>query len=140
MSAWGAGSFDNDWALAWTGELLKSENASLVRATLNRALRHEGTKPEHWQPEKLSADLAAQALAAAEIVAAWNGQPLINMPYDVARWLEWNRPFFEPELVALAGQAVAKVKTESRLKELWGEANASQWLDAVTDLEQRLSV
>lgn len=130
MSAWGAGTFENDSALTWIGDLLKSKDASLVRATLNRVVEYN---------EKLPTDLATQALAAAEIVAAWHRQPLINLPYEVAVWLERNRSSFETELIVLARQAVAVVKTDSKLKELWGEGNASQWLAAVTDLEQRLS-
>ena len=145
MGAWGAGSFENDSALDWIGDLLESKDASLIRATLNRAMEHDDTKRTSFlgivrrRPEKLPADVATQALAAAEIVAAWHGQPLAKLPKGTAEWLKQHMSSFEPKLVALAQQAVNEVKTNSELKALWEEGDASQWQNAVMDLEQRLS-
>ena len=42
--------------------------------------------------------------------------------------------------VSLAAQAVAIVKTNSELKELWEEGDANKWREMVEDLERRLTV
>jgi len=48
MGTWGADSFQNDWALDWLGDLCESGDASLIRATLNRAVEHD--RPEKDRP------------------------------------------------------------------------------------------
>ena len=91
MGTWGAGSFQNDWALDWLGGLRESVDASHVRAALSSVVEHGGTK--HSRPsilerlrgrrrhsDWLTARVAAKALAAAEIVAAWRGHPAANLP------------------------------------------------------------
>lgn len=149
MGAWGANSFENDWAMDWLSNLRESGDASLLRTALSRVVEHGGTK--HSSPsllerlrglsrhtDWLKASDASRALAAAEIVAAWLGHPRPNLPEGTAVWIQKNAPSFQPDLVPLARQAVAIVKTNSELKDLWEEGDPTKWKTAVDDLEQRL--
>ena len=51
MGAWGIGSFENDEALDWLSDLVASGDASVIES----------------------------ALAAADVVAAWNGHPAVRI-------------------------------------------------------------
>lgn len=45
----------------------------------------------------------------------------------------------EPSLVGLALKTIARIKTNSELKELWDESETPEaWYQAVSDLERRL--
>jgi hypothetical protein len=150
MGTWGADSFQNDWALDWLGDLCESGDASLIRATLNRAVEHGGTKysapsllerlrGRNRHTDWLKARVAAKALAAAEVVAVWRGRPSDTLPDNLMPWLQQNGPSFPPDIVPLAKQAVSIVKTNSELKDLWEEGDASKWKTTVENLEQRLN-
>jgi len=149
MGAWGAGSFENDWALDWLGDLRESGDVSRVRAALSRVLEHGGTKHSRASilerlrgrrrhTDWLDADVATRALAAAEIVAAWLGHPAANLPEGLTAWLLQHSVSFRADLAALARQAVGIVKTNSELKDLW-EGDETEWRSVIDDLERRLS-
>ena len=87
----------------------------------------------------LKARVAAKALAAAEVVAVWRGRPSDTLPDNLMPWLQQNGPSFPPDIVPLAKQAVSIVKTNSELKDLWEEGDASKWKTTVENLEQRLN-
>jgi hypothetical protein len=150
MGAWGADNFQNDWAMDWLGDLCESGDASLIRATLNRVVEHGGTKysapsllerlsGRSRHTDWLKARVAAKALAAAEVVAAWRDRPSDTLPKKLMAWLQQNRPSFPQDIVPLAKQAVSIVKTNSELKDLWEEGDASKWKTTVENLEQRLN-
>ena len=86
----------------------------------------------------LTAGNASQALAAAEIVAAWLGRSAEKLPDGIAAWMQTHEPSFQSELAALARQAVNIVKSNSELKDLWEEGDATEWKTGVEDLERRL--
>jgi hypothetical protein len=149
MGAWGAGSFQNDWALDWLGDLRESGDASQIQATLNRVVEHGGTK--HSPPsllerlrgrrrhtDWLDADVASEALAAAEIIAAWLGHPLAKLPDGIAEWVQKHSSSFKPDIVPLARQAVKIVRTNSELKDFWEEGDATEWHQVIQDLDKRL--
>ncbi len=150
MGAWGAGSFQNDYAMDWLGDLCESGDASPVRIALNRVVEHGGYKysapslleqvrGRRHHTDWLKARVAAKALAAAEVVAAWHGQPSENLPDNLMTWLQQNRSSFPPDILPLAKQAVSIVKTNSELKDLWEEGDPSKWKTTVENLEQRLN-
>jgi Domain of unknown function (DUF4259) len=151
MGAWGAGSFDNDWALDWLGGLREGGDAALVSRILDEVVQHGGTKRlrpsfiERWfllgrrhRTDWLKADVSSNAVAAAEIVAAWKGNPSTDLPDDAVEWVRQHASSFRPDLVSLAQQALGIVKTNSELQELWEEGDATEWKKAVEDLESRL--
>jgi hypothetical protein len=149
MGAWGAGSFENDWALDWLANFRECEDVDFVRAALRHVVEHGGTKQypssvilrllgRPHRTDWLDADVAAQALAAAEIVAAWRGHLAAKLPRDLPAWLQQHATLSQPDLVPLAQKAVSIVKTNSELQVLWEEGEADRWQNAVEDLEQRL--
>lgn len=151
MGTWGAGSFENDSASNWLANLRESGDASLIRAALSRVVEHGGTKQSsaaaierlfgrRRRTDWLTANVASQALAAAEVVAAWHGRPSANLPKNLIIWLQHHISSFEADLVLLAQKAVDIIKTNSELKDLWEEGDAAKWKNAVEDLEQRLGL
>lgn len=130
MGAWGAGSFENDTALDWAGDVSEGGDVTVVITALIRV-----------REERRSERVATQGLAAAEIVAFWLGHPDSQFPDYLRDWADRNSGAFSPESVTLAREAVSIVKTKSGLKDLWEEGNgnsASEWHAAIADLERRL--
>jgi hypothetical protein len=149
MGAWGADSFQNDSASDWLADLCKSNDVSLVRIALSRVVEHGGTKQSpasfiqrlfgrRHRTDWLKASIASEAIAAAEVVAAWHGHPSATLPDKLKTWLQQNKFVFPVDIVPLAKQAVNIVKTNSELKDLWEEGDASKWENIVANLEQRL--
>ncbi|HXI69343.1 MAG TPA: DUF4259 domain-containing protein [Verrucomicrobiae bacterium] len=149
MGAWGAGSFQNDWALDWLGDLRESGNSLLIVETLSRVVQHGGTKysppsllerlrGRRHHTDWLDADVSSGALAAAEIVAAWLGHPPAKLPDGVIEWVQQHLSSLNPDIVPLARQAVNIVRTNSELKDLWEEGDATEWHQVVQDLDKRL--
>jgi hypothetical protein len=148
MGAWGPNAFQNDWALDWVGDLLESNNPSLISRVFEQVLTHDETKEKYflcicikrWQ-EQLPAALSAETLAAGEIVSAILGRPPKELPKAIKEWLDTKIWLPKTEVIEMARQAVAKIHTSSELKTFWeegGGAHASPWHDAVADLERRL--
>ena len=151
MGTWGASSFQNDSAFDWLADLCEQGDASLVYAALNRVANHGGTKQSsasfierlfgrRRRTDWLTAGVASQALAAVEVVAAWRGHPSGDLPENLKTWLRKHISSFEPNLVPLAQKVVSIVKTNSELKDLWEEGDATEWKSAIEDLEQRLGL
>jgi hypothetical protein len=152
MGAWDAGSFQNDTALDWVGDLCEDGGVAMVRSALSRVneLRQPPQpsviermlgKHTHAREPYLPADAAVQALAAAEIVAFWLGHPTQKFPEKLADWARRHASSFTPEFITIARQAVIAIKTKSELKDLWEEGDgvvASKWHSAIADLEKRL--
>ena len=113
MGAWGAGTFENDGALDWVGDLCEAKDGwSLIRTTLK-------------------SDDGELVLAAAECVAVCRGRPpAAAPPSEASVWCAHHRSGYSEEVRVLALQSVRRIRTDSELKDLWDEA--------VGDLEKRL--
>lgn len=83
------------------------------------------------------ADVASDALAAAECVAAMLGHLAPDLPDDLKPVLAEMGPPSDV-LIAAAKEAVRKVMTSSELLELWSEDNPEAWLAVNEGLLQRL--
>jgi len=129
MGAWGAGTFDNDQALDWVGELEATDDLDLIRSTFADA----------FSEEYLEADVASCALAAAEVVAAMAGQAG-NLPDGVKAWMDRVDVELTPTDTALALRSVERVRAhDSELVELWAESDSSdEFLGVLHELEARL--
>ena len=126
MGAWGTGSFENDTALDWLGEL-ETDGLVAVRAAFDVL------------GETFDASDGANALAAAEIVAAANGRASEDLPEEATAWVAANRSRVTPADVIAARRAVKVVGERSELRELWDETDSARdWLGAVADLLRRL--
>jgi hypothetical protein len=122
MGAWGPGNFENDSALDWLG----ADNLGV--AHVERALRADGDSDE-----------CEHALAAAELVAAWNGHPAAELPTSAEAFLERRRGGPKPELVAKARECVAAIVADSELLALWkDDGNPAPWKAVQQDLLERL--
>lgn len=130
MGAWEAGSFDNDDATDWVNEFSDEPSKKLIESTL-KTVTDIGD-------EYLEAPESSMAIAAAEVVAALQNAPHPKMPEELQGVLSSGKIMADQNLVDLALKAVERVKTNSELKELWEEGDASEWLAAINDLEERL--
>ncbi|CAG7652752.1 hypothetical protein PAESOLCIP111_06618 [Paenibacillus solanacearum] len=135
MGAWGHGFFENDDVLDWKAELLETSGTDVIEEVLNEVLLQE----------YVEGDIAAQALGAAEIIAALNGKAgkeiLEKNSYvsDLVEWIRSNEGKGK-NLKGIAVKAVKKIRTESELRELWEETDEYKaWTEIVKDLENRLN-
>ncbi len=131
MGTWGHASFENDDASDWVYALEEAEDSTLLHETLELA-----TPPE---PDAyLDASTCADAIAAAEVVAALLGRAAKELPESVTSWVEAHRGRHEKSLAPLALAAVARVRAGSELKETWEESGADEWNASLDDLVRRL--
>lgn len=131
MGAWGVGTFENDDAGDWVYQLEEANDLELVRSALIAAAD---------APGYLEAPTCAEALAAAEVVAALLDRPAPDLPDDVRSWVSAHRLSVPPDLRAVSLRAVDRVIGDSELKELWAEAEESEvWLSGVQELRGRLT-
>lgn len=136
MGAWGTGSFDNDTAGDWALGLKEARDLQYVQETLQRA-REIGADTE------VDASLAAEAIAAAEVVARllghWGERTAYSAPVD--EWVQ-SHPVQPPDtLVEMAAEALHRVRTApSELRELWEDSDFEEWDAAVQDLVDRLTL
>jgi hypothetical protein len=121
MGAWGHNTFENDTAMDWAVALADNQGLSFLR-------------------ESLDDGVDENALAAAEVIAALDGYPAENLPDDVTEWIQLHPFEISDELLAAARDAVAKVRNDSELKELWEETTwLESWRESVDDLLRRLT-
>ncbi|MFG3205238.1 DUF4259 domain-containing protein [Streptomyces sp. NPDC048192] len=132
MGTWDTGHFDNDAAADFShtlDEAPAAERESIVRLALVLTIDTQGY---------LDSDIAAEAVAAAALVAAQcpTGEP-VTTAYGPQRPL----PQLSPELRDLAIQALDRVITEpSELLELWGETDRTgPWREKIQQLRTTLT-
>jgi len=129
VGTWGIGSFDNDDAADWVYELEESGGADAI----SQALRAIG--PDGY----LEAPDCSIALAAAEVLAALQGQPSESLPPEVITWVNDNPVEVDDDLLGLALMAIHRIETESELKDLWEESGElDEWAATLNDLKERL--
>jgi hypothetical protein len=123
MGTWGRESFQNDQARDWYARLRTSRDPTvLVSALSGRLTEAEETR----------------ALAAAEVVAAFFGAPGRDLPADAGQWV--HEIALDASVRSVACEAVAQIRRESRVRELWDEAGElEEWLLVIDDLVQRLN-
>jgi hypothetical protein len=131
MGAWDIGPFDNDDASDWLYDLEKSADGSLISSTL-QVVADIGD-------DYLEAPDCANALAAAEIVAALRGRPIDEFPEEAEAWVDAHRGVEVSSLVAIALAVIQRIRTNSELKELWDDSDdAAKWYATLDDLASRL--
>src|SRR5262245_57776335 len=132
MGTWGTGTFENDSALDWVGQLVEGEDDSVLETAFDAVIETD--------EDLIDSDECCNALAAAEIVAAMGGKPS-TLPDEVTAWMK-GKPKPTPALFKKARDAVAEVLTDqSELLELWKDAEPDDfkaWKAGVDDLKKRL--
>lgn len=132
MGAWGADSFDNDDASDWIADFCEAPDPTLIVKALSAVANVDAS-------EYLEAPDCSVGIAAAEVVAAVKGAPNVTLSDEAKNCLSRLKIEAEPSLVALALKTIARIKTNSELKELWDESETPEaWYQAVSDLERRL--
>jgi hypothetical protein len=129
MGAWAHGSFDNDDALDWVGELEAAEDTEPISEAFEAVLEAD---------DYLEAPEASMGVAAAEVVAALLEKPAARLPEEVTAWVQGRR---RPPagLVKKAQRVVKHILKDSELKELWAESpDGPLWQQEVEGLLQRL--
>jgi Domain of unknown function (DUF4259) len=137
MGAWGVKSFENDDALDWMGGLETTEDASLLQSTL------ELTANRDLGDDDLDGSEPAEAIAAAEVVAALKGSPAEDLPEEITDWVKkYSIPkSLQTDLAQLALKALGRIRAGSELKELWEETEyADEWHNEIMALEARLAL
>jgi hypothetical protein len=135
MGAWGAGSFENDGALDLIAELADGADLTPVTSAL-AAVNDLGPADYLEAPE------SEAAVAAAEVVAAIRGARGPALPDEVDEWLESHPSIgLTADLEDAAQRALARVRENSELRELWAEGDGlDTWLRSLDDLARRLTV
>lgn len=125
MGAWGPGSFENDTALDFVGEI----------TDLNSLMEPLSAELEEAE---IDADLSCQIIVSAECVAALQGHAARELPDDLAAKLaSMGKP--QPELIDAVRDNVSAVMSRSELCELWADEGSGDWNRAMTDLMERLN-
>lgn len=84
-------------------------------------------------------DLAEEALAAAEVVAAINGYPSSDFPSELMAWSLSSKVELSNTLLATSQALVKRVTTGGALKDAWQEGNDfDSWRQVLEDLADRL--
>lgn len=129
MAGWGTGSFENEDAQNWLGQL-----SSLGMDDLKKIFVRAGGLDYLEAPE------ASIVVAAAEVLAALRGAPSETLPREIADWIGTTKVSSDPELRELAARAVDNVRRNSELKDLWLEAEGlNEWSATLRDLQKRLA-
>ena len=127
MGTWSAGSFGNDCALDFAFRLNGTPD-------LASAIEVLGPKT-NW----IDSDLASEAIAAADIIAALLGRASTDLPDEFPGILKsYESP--SSALVASASKAVEHVRSNSELAELWAESEDDDWTRVLDDLVERLDL
>lgn len=131
MGAWGSGGFENDTALDWAEGV---ESVADVRTALDRLKAEAGAL--------IDADLACEAVAAAETVAMLMGRASHDFPKRLRERLQGSGSP-DDNLYHQARDAICRVMRQSELAELWeeaaGETGINDWHVAITGLVDRLN-
>lgn len=136
MGTWGPGIFDNDVASDWIRDLMESADIEPIGNALDEVVAAD----ENY----LDADVAAEALAACEIVACLSGNcsPAVEAMPAIAEWLKSVMISMQAteSLRQKAQKVISRVLTApSEILELWLESEQLQeWQNTVRDLDRRL--
>ena len=133
MGAWGPGCFENDAAVDWTLELVRTSGFALVEGTLDNLLAAE--------PDELDASDVEEAIAAADLAAHAAAPGVAGLPHALQDWIERIGAGPSPALLGKARAAVRKIRDEpSELRELWEASDDFQgWLASLDGLLGRLN-
>lgn len=142
MGAWGHGSFENDTAGDWIWGLKP------VKKSLLGKVKNPFAYPMSAIDKLLKSDLyidapeGEEAIAAAECLAAAQGNPPTNAPEELEKWsASLNGVSPDPDMIDRAKQALLKVRNDeqSEIRELWKESEYfDTWQASIDNLITRL--
>lgn len=126
MGAWGTGNFSNDTALDYLADINSMDD-----------LMHQFNAVNSDSLDYVDADLACEALAAADLLAGLLGRPAADLPRETQSMIT---KFDKPSTAQLtqARDAIANIVESSELTELWEEEDDLAWKGVIKDLLERL--
>lgn len=134
MGTWSHEPFGNDTAIDWAYELHDTHDFLLVEQAIQRVL--------DCGPEYLDADLAVEAVAAAEVIAKALGRGTQSDAYteEVDAWLKSISVVPTSTLRSKAHQAMSRILgSDSELKELWEESeDFESWESSIRLLQSAM--
>jgi len=134
MGTWSHEPFGNDAAIDWAYELEDTHDFLLIEQAIQRVL--------DCGPEYLDADLAVEAVAAAETIAKALGRGTQSDAYtkEVDAWLKSISAVPTSSLRSKAHEALSRILgPHSELKELWEESeDAESWESSVRLLQSAI--
>jgi len=131
MGTWGYGNFDNDSAVDWLMDFAEESSEAKIRSAFNMIEDSDGIA------ESMDCE---EALVAAEVVAQLCGSTSEDFPEEELEIINSSGFKCSPDLTVIAIEIIRKIKQNSELKELWDDSEeAGFWLEAVNELEQRLT-
>jgi hypothetical protein len=135
MSTWGLSNFENETANSFIADL-EINGYGLINVAFEKILD---------ETERATVTECEEALIAAEIVAAVNGQAAHDFPEDAAEWVLTILAPGSPEnqeianLSEKAADIIDKIVTDSELKDLWEDnPEYNTWFQAQVDLQKRI--
>jgi hypothetical protein len=135
MGTWSHEPFGNDTANDWAYDLENHKDFSLVEETLQRVLDNGD--------EYLDADLAVEAVAAAEVLAKAVGRGTQSDAYTekVDAWLKSVSAKPTQALLSKAQAALARIlRDNSELSELWQDSDEFEsWKSSINALQSAVS-
>ncbi len=130
MGAWGAGSFDNDDACDWINDLSNSKNETIIYQAIETINSSDGY---------IEAPECSIAIAAVEVILAIYGKSTEKFPDEIKEFIDTIESKPNRESINDAIKALSRIKTDSELKELWGENNENnQWQNNVNYMINKL--
>lgn len=134
MGAWGHTNYANDAAHDFAMDVTEQGIEKIKTAIYNVTSCAED--------EELDADECCEALAAIEFIAAAKGKMAEDFPENAEDWLAGKdlSEITSPDAISDSQKAIARIKSNSELKELWQESDDfNDWVKSVDDLEKRIS-
>jgi prophage DNA circulation protein len=129
MGIWGPGNFDNDDAMAWIFNREHANDPNEFISTFESVTEPGDGKREIGE--------CANAIAAAEVVAALEGRAGSNFPEDAMNWV--HKQTSTGDLKEEARRAVDAIMSGSELREHWAASDQYEaWLASMKDLQRRL--
>lgn len=132
MGSWGYKNLENDAAADWLFEFQEFKTCGFVEGTLDELLENSN-RPD--------TRLSQEALAAAEVVAVWNGHPSPDFDKDAletVQQVEVDEDVLD-ELKQKSKSVITIVSGDSSLMEQWEDSrDIADWRSNLKDLAQRL--
>ncbi|QJX48664.1 DUF4259 domain-containing protein [Hymenobacter taeanensis] len=129
MATWGYHNFDNDAAADFSAKFRATHSLALLSEALAAA---DSSAP-------LEAEIAQEALAAAEIVAALVGKPGRDLPADLLPLTVQLTPAEAPSFKRMARAAVQTIAKQSALQQHWANSDDAQaWQELQKEVLERL--
>ena len=132
MGAWGIGSFENDQAMDFVAALINTRTLNLIEECLN----------VDSEVSYLNAYIGIDIVTVCEVVAAFQGNPTIDLPEDLVGWVADHKEFnIKPLLRKCINLLAVVLSDKSELNILWRE-NAEAypaWKECIIALTNRIN-